>query len=133
MTTVPPIIANVPAPIEISAISRLISRRKWTAACGTPPRALTSHSMWSPIRPKTSVGLLRLRVNRGYVERRIVMVPMALPRRHPDTDGGHDNVDHEQRHERVHHGLVDCVAHRLGSATGDGQAAVARHQAGDQT
>ena len=36
ITTVPPIIANVPAPIEISAISRMISLRKCTAACGTP-------------------------------------------------------------------------------------------------
>ena len=39
MTTVPPIIANVPAPMEISAISRMISRRKCTVACGTPASA----------------------------------------------------------------------------------------------
>ncbi len=36
ITTVPPIIASVPAPIEISAINRMISLRKCTAACGTP-------------------------------------------------------------------------------------------------
>ena len=68
--------------------------------------------------PNRSVGLLNCRVSRGYVERR--------------TDGRDDHVDHEQRHERIHHRLVDRIAHRLGAAAGDGQAAIARHQAGDQ-
>ena len=39
MTTVPPIIASVPAPIEISAINRTISLRKCNVACGTPATA----------------------------------------------------------------------------------------------
>ena len=39
ITTVPPIIANVPAPMLISAIRRMISWRKWIAACGMPPSA----------------------------------------------------------------------------------------------
>ncbi len=36
ITTVPPIIANVPAPMLISAINRMISFRKCNAACGVP-------------------------------------------------------------------------------------------------
>ena len=80
MTTVPPIIANVPAPMEISAISRMISRRKCTAACGTPASALhIEQHVVADAAQHVAIGRLNCRVSRGYVDRRIVMVPIDVP------------------------------------------------------
>ncbi len=45
ITSVPPIMANTPAPMEISAISRTISLRKCTAACNVPPMAFPKNSV----------------------------------------------------------------------------------------
>ncbi len=52
----------------------------------------------------------------------VIRMPMAV-----------DHVDHEQRHERVDHGFVDCVSRGLGAAAGDAQSAVTRDQPGDES
>src|SRR5205085_8611498 len=88
--------------------------------------------MWSPMRLSRPIGRLNWLVTRGYVVRRIVMVPMRLSRRHSDADGGHDYVDDEQRHERIDDGFVDGVADGLRTAARDRQPAITRHQSGDQ-
>ena len=51
-------------------------------------------------------------------------------RQHPDADGRHDHVDHEQADERVDDRLVDRIADALRAAL-DCQAAVAADQPGD--
>src|SRR3954468_9955914 len=84
--------------------------------------------MWSPMRLSRPIGRLNWLVTRGYVVRRIVMVPMRLSRRHSDADGGHDHVDDEQRHERIDDGFVDRVADGLCAAAGDRQPAIAGHR-----
>ncbi len=88
-------------------------RRRW---CGPPRSARTCPAGGGPGGPSGDT------------------TPVVMPSAgaHPDTDRGHHHVDHEQRHKRVHHRLIDRIAHGFGTATGDGQPAIAGHQSGDQ-
>jgi hypothetical protein len=49
----------------ISAINRMISLRKCTAACGVPPMARPKKIVWSPMPPSAPMGRRICRYARG--------------------------------------------------------------------
>ena len=113
--TVPPTTASAPVPKLTSASSRTTSRWYRRSVRGIQ-------------RDRAQVeGELAAEVVEGHAARHHV----PLLRDDLEVDGGDDEVQREQQHERDDHALVDRVADALRAALG-GHALVRGHQRGDQ-
>src|SRR6476469_5422566 len=100
------------------------------------PTAVTTNQATCPTLSRKRAGAPATRsawpTPRGNRDRRTAEVDMSAPRAESNADGGHDDVHREQRDDAEHQRLVDGGADALGAA-GDGEAAVAADQSGDQT
>src|SRR5664279_2823708 len=103
--TVPPMSANAPVPRLIWAMSRNISVRYRTTAIPISRIDLALNLICVPTRFQPPTTLCTMLVP----TRVAVLRPYHLSSRARVVDGRRDDVDDEQRHERVHDGLVDGI------------------------